>query len=196
MKTKKCKACKAEFKPFLSTQKACSTMCALTLVREQDAKEERADTRKRKEALKTKREWLKDAQVVFNRYIRTRDANEPCISCQGVSDDDNLLTGSRYDAGHFFSVGAHPAMRFDERNCHKQCSSCNNFKSGNIQNYRVNLIKKMGRQEFERFETEAHSAKAKKYTIDYLKELIKTYRAKTKELEKMCGDRWLETGKP
>lgn len=41
----------------------------------------------------------------------------------------------------------------------------------------------MGRKSFHEFEAQAYQAKPKKYSIDDLKELIKTYRAKIKELK-------------
>lgn len=182
MKPKKCKACKGEFQPFLSMQKACSPMCAISIAKTEEAKKERADTRARKLALKTKSQWLIDAQKVFNKYIRARDKKQACISC-GINSADNSFTGGKYDTGHFFSVGAHPAMRFDERNAHKQCVKCNRNLSGNIHNYRINLIEKMGRKAFHEFEAQAYQAKPKKYSIDDLKELIKYYRQKIKDIK-------------
>ncbi|MDG6334342.1 recombination protein NinG, partial [Glaesserella parasuis] len=45
-------------------------------------REERAKIKATRERLKSRSEWLKDAQAVFNEYIRLRDKDEPCISCQ------------------------------------------------------------------------------------------------------------------
>lgn len=196
MKAKKCKAktCGLEFQPSQTTQKVCSMRCAINYTREQKEKAELKENRKRKQALKPRSAYLKDAQVAFNTFIRTRDAMRACISCGGFSHDGELLTGSKWDAGHFFSIGAHPALRFDERNCHKQCVKCNRDLSGNIHNYRRGLIKKLGRNMFGEFESYAYQAEAKKYSIDDLKEIIKTYRAKTKEAQKLDGQKWIDTG--
>ncbi len=63
------------------------------------------------------------AQKAFNAYIRARDAGLPCISCGETNPPD--LHGGQWDCGHFKTVGAYPELRFEERNAHKQCKSCN-----------------------------------------------------------------------
>ena len=88
---------------------------------------------------------LKLAQAEFNKFIRLRDAHLPCISCQRFHE-------GRYDAGHYLSIGAHPEHRFNEDNCHKQCHwNCNIQQSGNIKNYRIELVKKIGIQKVTKF---------------------------------------------
>ncbi len=42
---------------------------------------EKKKQRERKAKLKSRSEWLKEAQSVFNKFIRLRDKSEPCISC-------------------------------------------------------------------------------------------------------------------
>lgn len=124
--------------------------------------------------LKTRSEWLKELQVIFNRFIRLRDAGLSCISC-GAPDD-----GSRQmQAGHYKTVGAHPALRFDEGNCHSQCSRCNNFLSGNLLPYRVALIAKVGQAEVDRLESKHEPLKL---TIPEVQDLIAQYKLKVKAL--------------
>lgn len=116
---------------------------------------------------------IKKTQEIFNKYIRVRDADRPCCSC-------SRHHAGQYHAGHYKSVGAHPELRFDERNCYKQCSACNNKLSGNIINYRINLVKRFG----EEFISELEGPhKQKKYTLDELKKLQKEFTQKTKDLE-------------
>lgn len=86
-------------------------------------KKERAEDRVKRAKLKSLRDLLADAQVPFNAYIRLRDAYLPCVSCGVVNPE--MTTGGQWDAGHFLSRGAHPELRFNEDNCHKQCKSCN-----------------------------------------------------------------------
>lgn len=112
-------------------------MCSIEYTRQQKAKREAKDLREAKLRVKTKSEWLKEAQVEFNKYIRLRDADQPCISC------GRFHTG-QYHAGHYRSVGGSPELRFNEHNVHKQCSACNNYLSGNIVNYRIELIRRIG----------------------------------------------------
>lgn len=127
-----------------------------------------------KERLKSRGEWLKECQTLFNRFIRLRDAGIPCISC-GHPDD-----GSRQrHASHYKSVGGNPELRFNEDNCHSSCSICNNYLSGNLVPYRAALIKKIGIEKVEWLESKHEPLKL---TIDEIKELKKVYQEKCKEL--------------
>ncbi|MGB1651176.1 MAG: recombination protein NinG, partial [Acidimicrobiales bacterium] len=56
----------------------------------------------------------------------------------------------------------------------RQCAQCNNWKSGNLTEYRSNLIKKIGLEEVERLEG---SQKPRNYTIPELRELLERYKA-------------------
>ena len=124
--------------------------------------------------LKTRSEWLKELQVIFNRFIRLRDAGLPCISC-GHPDD-----GSRQrHASHYKSVGGNPALRFDPNNCFASCSICNNYLSGNLVPYRVALIAKVGQSEVDRLEGKQE---ALKLTIPEIQVLIAEYKVKVKAL--------------
>lgn len=75
------------------------------------------------------------ATTHFNAYIRRRDEGLRCISCgkQPMS-----------QAGHYYSAGHYPALSFNENNVHGQCLPCNYYLSGNLIEYRKNLIKKIG----------------------------------------------------
>lgn len=115
----------------------------------------------------------KCAQAAFNAYIRFRDSELCCISC------GRHHTG-QYHAGHYRSRGAHPELRFEELNCHKQCSPCNNHLSGNISNYRPALIDKIGVDNVEWIEG---PHEPKKYTCTELKEIELLYKRKLKEIQ-------------
>ena len=116
--------------------------------------------------------WLKKAQAAFNAYIRARDAGRPCISCGRHHE-------GQYHAGHYRTVGANPELRFEEANCHKQCSVCNNHLSGNLINYRIGLIGKIGQESVDWLEG---PHEPKKYLIEDLKAIEKTYKEKIKNL--------------
>lgn len=178
LKPKKCRTCGKKFIPRNSLQKVCSTKCAIELAQNnaQKAREqaEKKKLRERKDKLKSRSEWLKDAQKVFNKYIRLRDKDEPCISC-------GRYHVGKYDAGHYRSVGACPELRFCELNVNKQCVPCNQHKSGNAIEYRINLVRKIGADKVEWLEKQDHEPK--KYTVEDCKEIIKHYKAKIKELE-------------
>lgn len=136
--------------------------------------EARRKDREKLKSLKTRSEWLKEAQAVFNKYIRMRDTELPCISCGHPNDNSR-----QFHASHYKSVGGNPALRFDEANCHAACSICNNYLSGNLVPYRVELIKKIGQAEVDRLEGPQQPLKL---TVDEIQELIKDYKAKCKAL--------------
>ena len=170
---KKCKACREPFVHFSSLAKACSPECAIALTRLAKSKEYHRETRRRKEKAKSRGDWLKEAQVSFNRYIRERDSSLACVSC------DRHHQG-QYHAGHYRTVGAHPELRFSEINCHKQCAPCNNHKSGNIVEYRIILSGRITDREMAWLEGPHEPAK---YTIDDIKEIKALYNRKYKELK-------------
>lgn len=145
------------------------------------AKVERAETRKRKEAIKTRADWLKDAQKAFNAFIRARDqlAGYTCISSGRPLD----WTGNNVDAGHYRSTGSAPHLRFDERNCHAQSKMDNRWLAGNAVDYRIGLIARIGIEQVEALEADNES---RKYTVDDLKQITATYRAKLKKLREVA----------
>jgi hypothetical protein len=91
---------------------------------------------------------LEKAQVKFNAYIRERDEGKGCICCGGKH-------YSEIQAGHFYSAGHYPNLRFNEDNVHGQSKSCNYFKSGNLNEYRKNLIERIGLERVERLDFHA-----------------------------------------
>jgi hypothetical protein len=170
---KTCRVCKSKFEPFNSMAKACGVPCALELVRAgKEAKRKKETLEFKRKARETdKGWWVKAAQVEFNKWVRLRDATEPCISCQSYHQ-------GQYHAGHYRSVGACKRLRFEPDNCHKQCAPCNNHKSGNAIEYRINLAKKIG---LERVEWLEGQNEPKRYTIDELKQIRDHYRKLIKE---------------
>jgi hypothetical protein len=168
---KKCKVCGERFTPqFSSFQKACNKIeCLVAYGKKERVRIQKAENR---EAKRDRPYWIKRCQTEFNKYIRNRDSKDPCISC-------NRHHAGQYHAGHYMSVGGHSAeLRFNELNCHKQCSVCNNHKSGNLTNYRTNFIKKIGLDAVLVLE---RPHKPKRYTIDELKSLLALYQGKNKE---------------
>ena len=182
-KQKKCKSkgCGVLFTPTRPMQTVCSVMCAVLdarIKREQaEAKkrqEQRRKDRETRDKLKTRADWLKEAQAAFNAYIRARDADQPCISC------GRHHTG-QWHAGHYLSRGARPELAMHPDNCHKQCAPCNTHLSGNLVLYRVNLINKIG---LDRVEWLEGPHEPLKLTVTDIKAIRDKYRALAKQLEK------------
>jgi hypothetical protein len=131
-----CRACQKPFLRFRTTQAVCGPRCATKVVKA-DKRKEAEDTRARRVALKSRRDWLDEAQKAFNAWVRARDAALPCVSCGRHHE-------GQYHAGHYLTVGARPELRFTPANCHKQCSACNTHLHGNLILYRVELVKRIG----------------------------------------------------
>jgi len=191
VKQKTCKACGGKFRPSLSTQKACSVKCALDLApanhdkaRKAIAQRERSEIKVRKEKLKTRADHMREAQALFNEFIRLRDAGQPCISCDSLPSDHDLITGSRWDAGHYRSVGACPELRFEPLNVHRQCVKCNRNLSGNAVEYRIRLVHRIGADQVAFLEG---PHQARKYTIEDLKAIKAECRAKIKQLKEQAA---------
>ena len=90
----------------------------------------------------------------------------------------------QWHAGHYRTVGANPELRFEPLNVHRQCAPCNNHKSGDIVNYRIELVRRIG---WERVEWLEGPHQPQRYTIEGLKELKAGYRAKIKELKRVAA---------
>ena len=182
-KPKKCRvdACRASFIPSRMGQAVCSPACALIdgprhapKARKALADIERKDIKVRKEKLKSRADHLKDTQQAFNAWIRARDAVLPCVSCGRHHE-------GQYHAGHYRTVGANPELRFEPLNAWKQCAPCNNHLSGNLINYRISLLQRIGEEKVAWLEG---PHEANKYTVEELKAMTAEYRAKTRELKK------------
>lgn len=167
------KGCANRFQARNMGHKVCGPECAAVHAVSERQRLDAKQTRERREAMKTRSDWLKDAQAAFNAFVRERDAALPCISCGRFHE-------GAWDAGHYRSVGAQPALRFHEDNCHRQCVPCNQHKSGNAVEYRIGLLARIGRERVEFLEQEHAPAK---FTIEQAKLLRDTYRAKLRALK-------------
>lgn len=175
IKDKKCKVCADKYSPFTTTQIVCSQPCALEHVRKKTMKDRKFKEAKQKREFKEndKSFQTKKTQSIFNKYVRLRDSCDPCISCARYH-------SGQYHAGHYLTVGAHPGLRFEPDNCHKQCAPCNNHRSGDIINYRIRLASKIS---IERLAWIEGPHEPKRYTLDDLKEIQKHFKTLTKEME-------------
>lgn len=179
-KPKKCKECGESFVPNKPMQKVCSVACAITHAKTTGEAARKRDREKQvreaKQKLKGRIEYAKEAQQIFNRYIRLRDAKLPCVSCNRPAS-----WAGQWHASHYRSVGAAPHLRFNLLNVHKACSVCNNHLSGNITGYRPELLKRIGSEKLSLIECCNSVAK---HDIDYLKRIKTIFHKKCKKLER------------
>lgn len=180
-KVKRCKVCKEAFIPFRPLQCCCSAFCAIEKAQKDRIKKEAKDaleTRRTHRAAVVKAKprsyWMQRAQAAVNKYVRLRDSKFGCVSC-----DKPATWAGQWHASHYKSVGSSPALRFNLFNIHKSCSVCNNWKSGNIGNYRPELVRRIGLDKVEWLEG---PHEPKKYTIQDLQAIRNKYVQLTKEL--------------
>ena len=181
MKQRTCKICKQKFTPDVNM--FCPPTCSSYECRTEYAMQHlsKSATDKKKQANKLKKEFnendrkylIEIAQKTCNTYIRMRDGKH-CISC-GYSGENRQV-----HCGHYKSQGGNSALRYNEDNCNSQCSICNTHLSGNLAKYRIHLIEKIGIERVEYLETTKNT---KKWTVEELKDIIKTYKQKIKELK-------------
>ncbi len=185
LKTRLCK-CGREFLQYTTMQTKCVD-CAIKAAKnnteamqmaarrsENAAKRlDRAKTRARLSELKTRSEWLKAAQKEVNKWIRlVRDRDLPCVSC-------GTKQAVQWHASHYRSVGACPALRFNPLNIHKSCSQCNDWKGGNVIEYRIELAKRITPEQLAYLEGPHEPLKL---SIPQIKAVIEHYRILTKQL--------------
>jgi hypothetical protein len=122
-------------------QQVCSPACAIELnnqVKSKTEKKEKVKIRKElRESAKTISNYRKDLQIIINKIIRTIDEGHNCIS-----------SGRKYksndQAGHYYSVGAYPHLRFNLHNIYSQSVADNLYKSGNPIGFTTGLIRDFG----------------------------------------------------
>lgn len=188
---KACRVCREKFQPVRAIQPVCGKFECMVAYAEQAAdksrkkretdqrRKDRAQLREFRERTKSLTEYANDAQKAFNAWKRYVDmaAGHGCISC-------NTYTASQWQAGHYRTVKAAGHLRYNPDNVHLQCSQCNEHQSGNIVEYRINLVKRIGAARVEALECDNS---IKRWTKDELIAIRKDYEARLKLLK--AGER-------
>lgn len=173
-----CAHCGKAFQPWSTTQKVCPTLrCARGYLRRSKAKE-RAEVKKRKEAIKTIPVLLREAQVDFNAYIRARDKDKGCFVC--LRPFDQNIPGRALHAGHVRSRGAAGHLRFTEDNCMGECEGCNGPHGAKPHQIKAGAIARIGLTRFEELENDNTPHK---WTREELIAIRAEYKAKLKKLK-------------
>lgn len=140
-------------------------------------KADKKDLRERKLAIKPKKKWEDELQDLFNKYVRLRDANLGCVSC-----DKPFDWYGQWHASHYHSRGSSTYLRYNLWNVHKSCSVCNKHLSGNIGEYTPRLIEKIGQEKFDWLLR--HKYETKSFDIEWIKRAIKICRKAVKREQK------------
>lgn len=126
----------------------------------------------------------------FSKFIRLRDTDPSTLmaKCPTCGEYKSLLTKQGYSpdlhAGHFISRDR-KATKYDEKNVHAQCITCNTFHAGKQFEMSLFIDKKYGPGTAESLLIKSKQfCKRTKYD---LKVLSDHYRGKVKELENKYG---------
>lgn len=149
-KINKCKNCGAVFEPQRIGQKVCSMACAINLSKQSEEKKEQKEWKIKKKVLieenKTLSDYQRELQKEINTIVRLIDRGHVCIS-------SGLPLNKGVNAGHLFSVGSNPTLRYNLHNIWNQSIHDNLYKSGNFEGYQKGLIRLFGNSYFEYVES-------------------------------------------
>ncbi len=180
LKKKRCKECGEYFDVMRPLQFLCKPACAIAYTRKHDeSKRAKEWNVKKKEwvgKLKTKSDYEKDLEKEVNHIVRLIDYGHECIS----SGRSNYVV----NAGHYWSVGSHPAVRFNLLNIFGQSVGDNKYKGGQPREYKEGLRKTFGFEVTEEIEGLKLKYKELHLSIPELKETIKVARQCVRELIK------------
>jgi len=118
-----------------------------------------------RQKLKTNVDYVKDLQKEINTIVRLIDRGSQCISTLKP-------LNTKYDAGHFYSCGSNPSLRFHLDNIHAQSVYANQYLSGDQMNY-LNGLEKVYGTEYKNYVIDLkRKYPILKLSIDELKEKI------------------------
>ena len=79
------------------------------------------------------------------------------------------------NAGHYYAKEFYKSVRYDLNNVNGQCVRCNKYLSGNLIEYRKNLLEKIGEENLKQLDKLAE-LKNFRFTREFLIELIEKYK--------------------
>ena len=120
---------------------------------------------------KTVAKLTKEAQEVFNAWIRRRDSVDGWFTCIACGRDFPI---EDMNAGHYVPVKNSSLLRLDERNAHGECRGCNCFDQFHLIGYRNRLIDKVGLSTVEYLEENRRALK--KWSRSELELIINQYK--------------------
>ncbi len=132
----------------------------------------------RKDIFNTKKlETLKvNCRNAVHNYIKERDKGKPCISC-------SCGWHENFQAGHYYKAELYSALKFNFHNINGQCVQCNVRLEGNLNDYALNLPKKIGQNAFNELKHKAEESK--KINFKWDREELILIRAEARKLYKI-----------
>ncbi len=124
--------------------------------------------------------WLKKKAIeTFNRWIRERDMKgEPgseyfiCSACH------KRKSKHLCQAGHYYSAGEYPRLRFNEQNVNAECIQCNYYSGDHLIGYAETIKEKWGVDALDTLDRIAKDKTPFKWDRFSLIEIIEKYKPK------------------
>jgi len=178
---RKCKVCLVEFQKLQPLQYVCSVQCSIKDSRSKQEKKAKSEWSEKKkvlsEKLMTKSDYEKQLQTEINHIVRIIDKGHPCIATGSLK--------GKMNAGHYYSVGAFPALRFNLFNIYIQSEHSNSWKAGDNIRYADGLIQTFGQSHFDYIHTLRQLHPTINLSIHELKEAILKAKFIVKTLAKL-----------
>lgn len=183
-KNRKCSYCKKKIPAESALVGGLRAFCSYDhlIAYAKSEKGQKAVKQQQKRELRTKSDWVKLAQAAVNAWVRFRDRDKGCISC-GAKPTNKL--GGTMDAGHYRSRGAAGHLRFNTWNIHAQCVKCNRHLSGNVVEFRINLIRRIGEDRVQQLEADST---IKNFDVDYLQRITRIFKRRLR-IEKKIAEK-------
>lgn len=171
----KCKQCGKQFKQYNTIQSICIP-CGILQGKKKPVKinykkVEKAINSERKLKLESHTQKINKVKPIFQKWIRERDKDLPCISCGTTK-----VYNDEWDGGHFHKAENYTGVIFNEHNVNKQCKNCNKNLDGNLIAYRQGLVKKIGLKAVEELEELANKTRYYKWSDDELQQIKTKYK--------------------
>lgn len=131
-----------------------------------------------KKEVKTLPNVKKLLEAKINKIVRFIDNGHPCIS-SGVH-----FGGYTVAAGHYYSVGSNPSLRYNLLNIYGQSFSDNSHGGGKGSDYGSNLIKLFGLEVFEEINSLPERYKSMHFSLD---ELLKANKECTQIIKELSS---------
>ncbi len=178
---RRCSQCKEWFYPsFNLASNICSPKCQASYNHAHPIKRTpiKVNPGKAKAPAKPKEKSLGqyeiEAKNEFQKWVRMRDHGKWCISCG--------KTVNYPHGGHFLKAELYSGLIFHPDNCHSQCKQCNIDLDGNLENYRIGLIERIGFDRANWIELNKDRLRFYKFSKQELITIKKTYKALQKDL--------------
>lgn len=171
-----CPACLYDFYTETDVGKVLYQKLFLPKVSKRTKERKKETETKMRDNIKTRSDYERELQKEINTIVRLIDKGGCCISSRKP-------LNAKFDAGHFYSVGSNPALRFNLFNIYAQSVYANQYLSGDLTNFLSGLEHFYGKEHKEYVLSLKSQIEWLKLSTDEMKEATKKAKEIIKELK-------------